>query len=153
MAEAGPLASDAPNASALLRAGGLRVTPQRQMVIEVLRDAAPAHLTADEVWREVSSRYSDFNRSTAYRVLDLLSSAGVITQHRLGGTAAHYELNPRGTHHHLVCARCGRVFDLEADELNALSRRVRTRLGFVVGDLGITVSGVCASCHAAVGAE
>ena len=153
MAEAGPLASDAPTASALLRAGGLRVTPQRQMVIEVLRDAAPAHLTADEVWREVSSRYSDFNRSTAYRVLDLLSSAGVITQHRLGGTAAHYELNPRGTHHHLVCARCGRVFDLEADELNALSRRVRTRLGFVVGDLGITVSGVCASCHAAVGAE
>jgi Fe2+ or Zn2+ uptake regulation protein len=123
------------------------------MVIEVLRGAAPAHLTADEVWREVSSRYSDFNRSTAYRVLDLLSSAGVITQHRLGGTAAHYELNPRGTHHHLVCARCGRVFDLEPDELSALSRRVRTRLGFVVGGLGITVSGVCGSCLAIESAE
>lgn len=133
----------------MLRAGGLRVTPQRQMVIEVLRSAAPGHLTADEVWREVSSRYSDFNRSTAYRVLDLLASSGVITQHRLGGTAAHYELNPRGTHHHLVCARCGRVFDLEPDELNALSRKVRRRLGFIAGDLGITVSGLCASCHAA----
>ena len=139
--------SPASAAASLLRAAGLRVTPQRQLVVEVLAQAGGAHLTAEEVYREVAGRYSEFNRSTVYRVLELLTSSGVVGQQRLGGSVSHYELIGDGVHHHLVCVRCRRIFDLEAGDLRHLSARVRQRHGFAVGQVAVTVEGVCGQCR------
>src|SRR3981081_293970 len=92
-----------------LRAAGLRTTPQRQLVLEVLGRAPSRHMTADEVWQEVSVLYSGFNRSTVYRVLDSLGGAGIVVQHVIGAVA-QFEI-ASAVHHHLVCHRCRAVFD------------------------------------------
>ena len=136
-------------AAQIVRSAGLRLTPQRTLVVEVLAGAAPAHLSADDVWRRVAGRYDGINRSTVYRVLDQLTEIGVVAQHRLGGSAARYELR-RGQahHHHLHCSECGAIADLDGDDLAALERRVRTRLGFVLADVAQTLEGVCPACQA-----
>jgi Fur family ferric uptake transcriptional regulator len=134
----------------VLRSAGLRVTPQRQLVVEVLRRAGVRHLTAEDVFREVSERYHGFNRSTVYRVLDLLTSAGVVSQHRLGGSVAHFELTGAGVHHHLICVDCQRVLDLDPAELRELSRRVQRRTGFAVGQVAVTIEGRCSACRGGV---
>jgi Fur family ferric uptake transcriptional regulator len=133
--------------TAVLRSAGLRVTPQRQLVVEVLQGAGARHLTAEDVYREVSERYPGFNRSTVYRVLDLLTSSGVVSQHRLGGSVAHFELTGAGVHHHLICVDCQHVFDLDGAELRELGRRVQRRTGFAVGQVAVTIEGRCAACR------
>lgn len=129
-----------------LHAAGLRVTPQRQLVLETLAGAGTRHLTADELWQEVSRRYSSFNRSTVYRVLDLLVATGVVAQHLLGDTVARYELSTATVHHHLVCHGCRAVFDLDPRALRGLIAAARTTHGFVVGAVGLTIEGMCAEC-------
>lgn len=133
----------------LIRTAGLRLTPQRTLVLEALAEATPAHLSADDVWRTVAGRYSGINRSTVYRVLEQLTELGLVAQHRHGGSAARYELR-RGDshHHHLRCSSCGAIADLEADDLAVLERRVRKRLGFQLADVGQTLEGTCAACRA-----
>jgi len=131
----------------LLREVGLRITPQRQLIIDVLGDEAAGasrHLTADEIWQLVSVRYDNINRSTVYRVLDSLVGAGLVVQHMLGAVA-HYELES-AMHHHLVCQRCHAVFDLPAADLRRLVSAARAAHGFVVGGVGVTIEGVCAAC-------
>ena len=133
----------------LIRGAGLRLTPQRTLVVEVLAEAAPAHVSADDVWRAVSARWSGINRSTVYRVLEQLTELGLVAQHRHGGSAARYELHRGETHHHhLRCSSCGAIADLESEDLSVLERRVRKRLGFLLADVGQTLEGTCAACRA-----
>lgn len=130
----------------LLRSAGLRVTPQRQLILEVLAGAAERHLTAEELWQEVSDRYHSFNRSTVYRVLDQLVAAGVVVQHFLGDTVGRFELSSEAVHHHLVCIRCRSVFDLDPRALRGLIAGALAAHGFCVGTVGVTVEGICRTC-------
>jgi len=128
----------------LIRAAGMRLTPQRTLVVEALAAATPAHLSADEVWRVVADRYTGINRSTVYRVLEQLTAMGLVAQHRHGGSAARYELRRGSHHHHVRCSSCGAIADIEADDLAVLERRVRKRLGFLLADVGQTLDGLSA---------
>jgi Fe2+ or Zn2+ uptake regulation protein len=130
-----------------LRAAGLRITPQRQLVLEVLGGVPGRHMTADEVLHEVGARYRGFNRSTVYRILDSLVGAGLAVQHTIGAVA-QYEIASE-VHHHLVCRSCRAVFDMEPRDLRALVAAARTRFGFVLGRVGMTIEGECAGCAGA----
>jgi Fur family ferric uptake transcriptional regulator len=147
---AGPTPGSSTSTS-LLQAAGLRVTPQRRLVIEVLAHAAGQHLTAEDVWTAVRDRYDGFNRSTVYRVLEQLADAHVVTMHRLGGSVAQFELAGVAPHHHLVCVRCRRVAELLDGDLRALRRRVLARERFTVGPVSVTIEGICARCQDAAG--
>lgn len=148
------VASSAPRAVAdpatLLRAAGLRATPQRQMVLQVLQEASGHHLTADDVCRAVQDRYPSFNRSTTYRVLEMLCALGVVQQTQLGDGAAHFEVVDRPErHHHLVCVRCGRVQNLPSEVLGEISARLAERHGFHIGRVDLMIRGECATCREA----
>ena len=94
------------HARATLREQGYRLTPQRNLIWEVLRDAG-RHLTAEEVAAEVRRTLPDVNVSTVYRTLELLVSLDLVVETRLEGSACYYEVSPEPTHHHFVCTRCG----------------------------------------------
>ena len=128
-----------------LRAAGLRITPQRRLVLEVLR-AGAGHMTADGVLQEVAARYPGFNRSTVYRVLDSLVAGGLVVQHTIGAVAQYESASE--VHHHLVCHRCRALFDLAPRDLRSLAAAARTRHAFVVGQVGVTIEGECAACAA-----
>ena len=96
------------HARATLREQGYRLTPQRNLIWEVLRDAG-RHMTAEEVAAEVRRTMPDVNVSTVYRTLELLVSLDLVVETRLEGSACYYEVSPEPTHHHFVCTRCGAV--------------------------------------------
>jgi Fur family ferric uptake transcriptional regulator len=132
----------------LLRASGIRATPQRQMVLQVLHEAPDRHLTADDICRAVQGRYPSFNRSTTYRVLELLSALGLVQQTRLGDGIAHFEVADQpGRHHHLVCVHCGAVENVPAEVLAQISTRLAQRHEFHVGTVDLMIQGECAACH------
>ena len=54
-----------------LRRRGYRITPQREMIIEVISSSG-RHMTAEEIFKDVQGRTRAMNIATVYRTLDLL---------------------------------------------------------------------------------
>jgi len=136
------------HARATLREQGYRLTPQRNLIWEVLRDAG-RHMTAEEVARQVCRTLPDVNVSTVYRTLELLVSLDLVVETRLEGSACYYEVSPEPTHHHFVCTRCGAVGHFSDDLLAPVHAELAGKQGFAVSQIQLTAFGLCGECQAA----
>ncbi len=131
----------------LLRRRGLRVTPQRRMILEAMRTLG-GHLTVEEIHRAVQARIPGVDLSTVYRTLRLFAELGLLDQHALREGDRVYELRLRPDHAHFVCERCGKVEHLDPDLLEPLRTRLRHRIPGAVRRLTLTVTGLCPQCRA-----
>jgi len=84
-----------------LRAKGLRLTPQRQLVLEAVRELG--HATPEEVADRVRASHPGINLSTIYRNLETLENVGLVQHTHLGHGGATYHAAEELTHLHLVC--------------------------------------------------
>lgn len=132
----------------LLRARGYRVTPQRLMVLEVLRTAG-GHLSAEEIHAALRDRYPGLNLSTVYRTLQLFTRLGLLEQHDLGGGRRVYEWRTQPDHGHFLCEGCGRLEHLEGELLEPLRRSLEHIQGYRVHRVETTVIGLCPRCRTA----
>ncbi|MFI5272594.1 MAG: Fur family transcriptional regulator [Ktedonobacterales bacterium] len=128
-----------------LRRLGLRVTPQRLLVLEAL-GAGGGHLTADDIMRWTATRYPTINLATIYRTLDLLTTIGLVTQTDLGGGATSFELLGDSLHHHLVCAVCGAVTEVDDTVLVPVRERLLHDYGFRADASHMALFGTCHVC-------
>lgn len=131
----------------LLDAAGLRYTPGRRALIEVLARRGPSTLP------EILAAAPELTQSSAYRHLSELEGAGVVQRVPTPGDHTRVELADGLTrhHHHLVCDACGAVIDIELDaELEAAVEtalaRVAARHAFVGRRHDIDLHGRCRSC-------
>jgi Fe2+ or Zn2+ uptake regulation protein len=136
------------NVARLLRAHGQRLTPTRRLIAEVL-DAASGPLTIPEILGAARA----LAQSSAYRNLAVLEQAGVVHRVVTHDDFARYELAEDLTehHHHLVCARCGRVEDLPATpaverSVAAAIDQAARRAGFHTQHHRLDLVGLCARC-------
>jgi Fur family transcriptional regulator, ferric uptake regulator len=131
-----------------LRNTGLRYTPARRSLVEVLAESNRP-LTIPEIL--VTDR--SLAQSSAYRNLSELIAAGVVHRIVAGDEYSHFELAEDLTshHHHLVCTHCGRVEDVTLDEeietaLTLALDAVAHAEGFSVEHHRLDVVGRCAAC-------
>jgi Fur family transcriptional regulator, ferric uptake regulator len=136
------------HARATLRAKGYRLTPQRNLIWEILRDAG-RHMTVDEITGEVKGRLPDVNVSTVYRTLELLVGLDLVIETRLEGSACYYEVSPEPTHHHFVCTRCGAVGHFADELLAPVHAELTDRHRFTVSQIQVTAFGLCDDCRVA----
>jgi Fe2+ or Zn2+ uptake regulation protein len=130
---------------AVLRARGMRVTPQRLAVHSALHGIG-RHSTAEEVLERVHGTVPGVSLPTVYAALELLADLDLAARVQ-AGRAVRYD--PRiEPHHHLVCTSCGAVADLDADvELGPALERARA-LGARASGAEVIVRGLCAACAA-----
>lgn len=128
----------------VFRARGLKITPQRQAVFQVLHTAAD-HPSAEGVYATVSAQMPSISLRTVYQVLNDLTSMGEIAALDLGTGATRFDPT-HGDHHHLVCASCGAVRDLFLDDVPVAVPSDQTG-GFAVGRPEITWRGLCPACQ------
>jgi Fur family ferric uptake transcriptional regulator len=129
-----------------LRQRGYRITPQREMIAEVVAHSG-RHMTADEVFEEVRVRTRAINVATVYRTLDLLVEEGLASRADLGGGRVVYATAHHGPHVHLVCQHCGRVIDADVASFVPLFQRIQAQHGFVCGSHHFAIYGLCAECR------
>jgi len=128
-----------------LIASGVRLTPQRFMVLEALA-GQPGHTTADRVLSAVQARYPYVNKTTVYRTLELLAELGLVAISHTG-SQSEYELI-ESAHHHLICKECGTVIELADSALDPLRALVEQEHGFRPCLNHFTLFGVCGACQA-----
>ncbi len=125
----------------LLRARGLRVTPQRRAILNAFSNAAAEHLSADEVHARAAAVVPELGRGTVYATLAELTEIGILTA-RGSPEPVRYETNT-DAHQHFRCRLCLRLFDVEISD-PATDHLTRER--FVVEQVTVTAEGVCADC-------
>ncbi|WP_304248937.1 Fur family transcriptional regulator [Limosilactobacillus gastricus] len=110
-------------AVALIRRSQLRLTKQRQSLIDILASSPERYLEVTYVDQLMRQQYPGVSHNTIYRNLEEFQTAGIveITQ-RSHGKAVKLSCDQEAHehHHHFICQECGRVteihmkpFDLE----------------------------------------
>lgn len=127
---------------------GVRLTPQRLMVLAVLTEHTGSHVTADKVLAAVTQRYPYIDKATVYRTLELLREHGLVVMTDLGGGKFEYELADQ-PHHHMVCKNCGYTMELDDATLDPLRVLVQERYGFQPCFDHFALFGVCRACQEA----
>ncbi len=127
-------------------AAGQRITPQRDLIAGVL-ERATRPISAQELYERVGLIEKGIGRATVFRTLQSLQEAGIVQHVSLAGNQAGYLLcASSGHHHHLVCTHCGRVEDLEEDEVAPFLARVERDHRFSADHASFNIYGSCAEC-------
>ena len=129
-----------------LRQRGYRVTPQREMVIEVIARGG-RHMAAEEVFEEVQAQTRAINIATVYRTLDLLVEQGLVSRADLGGGRVVYATLQHGPHIHLLCRYCGRIVDADVAPFEPLFEHIQAQYGFTCSPQHFAIYGLCADCQ------
>ena len=124
---------------------GYRLTPQRMMVLDAIENSEH-HISADEIYAQVITKYPHLNISTVYRTLELLHRLGLVTETDLGGGRVRYHPADKGHHHHLVCQECGRVIDLDESVTDNLKQVLKRDYNFTPDIRHLALFGTCAGC-------
>ena len=130
-----------------LRQRGLRMTPQRQLILDAVA-SMHGHVSADQVYQQVVRVFPDVNISTVYRTLEVLEELGVVRHTHFHDGVAQYERTDQAAHHHMVCSRCGSDFELDAAVLEPLANELRQRYGFQADLAHSAIVGLCRACSA-----
>lgn len=125
---------------------GLRLTPQRDVLLRVLSEMS-GHPTADDLVRRVRDVLPSVSHATVYRQLQELVRAGLIGVLERAGGAVQFELNPE-PHHHFVCRGCGQVWDVYLAKIGVRVDRRRSHLaGFSIDRSEVKLHGLCDRCR------
>jgi Fur family ferric uptake transcriptional regulator len=131
----------------MIRSLHLKVTEQRLLILEALHSGKRTHVTAQEVYEIVSQKDSSLGFATVYRFLRKLTESGLVTEVRMGGLPARYEITPKSHHDHLTCTHCGKICEFENNAIEELQKRVAEQFGFNLTSHVLELYGVCQDCQ------
>jgi Fur family transcriptional regulator, ferric uptake regulator len=118
------------------------------LVIEALEEA-DGHVSAEQIYQQLHSRYPYSNISTVYRTLELLKELNLVTETDFGEERVRYHLAEKSHHHHLVCRTCGKITDLDEAVLYPLRDILLGDYDFDADLRHLAISGECGDCRKA----
>ena len=128
-----------------LRERGLRWTPQRRTLIEVLSHT-DGHVTGSELIDRCRDVDPATIPSTVYRTLDVLEELGLLSHSHAADGREEFHVLPAAIHGHLHCIDCHTTWEIEADEAAGLVESLERRRGFAVDVTHLSIAGRCADC-------
>jgi Fur family ferric uptake transcriptional regulator len=134
----------------LLRAQGLRMTPQRLAIVQEIMSTV-GYIVPVAVVNRVQARVPGVSAATIYRTLERLERLGVLTHVHLESGIGYHRVDD-AQHAHLTCTSCGAELELSQSSLRNLERLVQRDHGFRPDFTHHAISGLCADCQAASGA-
>ncbi|HET7559650.1 MAG TPA: transcriptional repressor, partial [Limnochordia bacterium] len=127
---------------------GYRLTEQRRAVMAALAARPGRHLLPDEVCEAATGERS-LGIATVYRTLELLEKLGLVDS--IEDAWGHKRYEPaagslRAHHHHLICSRCGRIFEYRGNLIGCVAVRL-VDSGFALAQRSLRLVGRCRSCR------
>lgn len=133
------------NAIEILKANQLKVTEQRQQVLQCilqLNSVFSANLLKENL-------PSAIDTVTVYRILGAFVKKKIIRKISSKENTRLYELSCslQKLHPHFLCKKCNRVFCLEAVDIAKIPALNQHLLEFTVEDISLQISGLCPRCQ------
>ncbi len=129
----------------MLKALGIRQTPQRLAIAEVVVNSGD-HPSVKEIYQRVKEFFPYVTLATVYSTLDTLEKAGIVRALPFQ-KQSRYDANLE-PHANLVCVGCGRVVDSSdgRETVARLKARLETVSDFEFTGQRIDFYGWCRSC-------
>ncbi len=129
---------------------GLRWTPQRRTLIDVLA-GTDGHVTGAELIERCRQVDPTTIPSTVYRTLDVLEEIGIVSHSHAADGREEFHVLPVLEHGHLECRHCHATWEIPASEAAELVAALEQGRGFSVDVSHLSISGTCADCRSATG--
>jgi Fur family peroxide stress response transcriptional regulator len=131
-----------------LKAIGLKVTPQRQAILEILNQNW-THPSAETIYRELLTKFPRISFATVYNTLSKLAAAEKIQELNIDPQKKRFDpyLAP---HHHFYCRVCRKVFDIVREvpvPVNINPTYRENVNGHQVDAIQVNFKGVCKDCR------
>lgn len=125
----------------ILRAVGLRSTGARVAILDFLEQQK----NPIDVLTIVKRLEEEADQATVYRILEILTSKGLLNRLEFGEGKYRYELQ-KDDHHHLICQNCGSITDIEDSHTEKFEREIKNKTGFLVKSHSLEFFGICKKC-------
>ncbi|HJX03467.1 MAG TPA: Fur family transcriptional regulator [Dehalococcoidia bacterium] len=130
--------------NATLKENGLKLTPQRRLILDILHSAG-GHISAEEIIRTVQKQMPGVNKTTIYRTLELLEKLDCVYKSEVDDRFIYHHADS-GHHHHIICSQCGRTLDCEEDLFAPIEDTLREKYGFECDLKHMVINGLCHKC-------
>lgn len=132
-----------------LKEKGCKLTLQRRSVLDVLIEHCDEHLSTEEIYEKVKKKYPEIGLATVYRTVQLFEEMGIIDRLNFDDGCSRFELASEDTvhhHHHLICEKCNKVFEVENDLLAEIESEIERKYQFAIRDHNVMFYGTCKDC-------
>ena len=133
--------------AAYLLKNRLKRSEQREVILDTFL-RSERHLSVDDLLQLVQKRRSDIGRTTVYRTLKLLQSAGLATELVLQGQTRFEREYKRQHHDHFICKSCGEIFEFSSAEIERIQDEIAAEIGFIIDGHRHQIFGYCRDCAA-----
>lgn len=127
-----------------LKERGLRITPQRLAIIDVLVEKGHLHPGARFIYKEAKKKSRTLSLSTTYATINEFSRYGIIKTLQFDRVENRCEGN-LDEHINLICERCGKIVDYKAP-ISLNLRGVAKKTGFIITNSRLEYYGYCRDC-------
>jgi Fur family ferric uptake transcriptional regulator len=117
-----------------IKRAGLKVTLPRLKVLEVLENAEPHHMSAEDVYKHLMDSEDSVGLATVYRVLTQFEAAGIVSRHNFDDGHSVYELASDEHHDHMVDVDTGQVTEFINEAIERLQHEIAQEHGFELID-------------------
>ncbi len=129
------------------RENHLSVTPQRLAIYREIMDDR-SHPNPEIIYKRVKKEFPTISFATVYKTLETFKKHGIISVVTTIHNTVRYDPVTE-PHHHAICVRCKKVFDIFDEQLNQLSvPEAVTRGGNQFLNYSIQFNIICADCLA-----
>ena len=128
-----------------LREKGLKITPQRLAIIEVLVEKRYLHPSAGLIYKEAKKKKKSLSLSTTYATLNELSRHGIIKTLEFDTMENRFEGNLE-EHINLICEKCRKILDYQAP-MTIDQKEIAKKTGFSITDTRVEYYGLCRECR------
>lgn len=138
--------SDITTLTTALREAGMRVTPQRVAICELLT-TSHEHPTAAMIFDELKPRFDSLSLATVYNTLDALVGLGVVNVlGHAGDDKVHYDADTE-PHVNLACISCSRIIDIPSEHVTHLDSEITAASGYKLLGARVLYYGLCPDCQ------
>lgn len=133
-----------------LKNEGYKLTTQRRAILSVIIDNKDEHLSPEEIYDIVKTRYPEIGLATVYRTLQLFEQLDIVYKLNFDDGCNRYELSDDSSdvhHHHLICIGCGKVIEVKLDLLENLEIELEKEGKFQITDHNVKFFGYCDECQ------
>ena len=129
---------------ARMKEKGLKITPQRLAIIQVLIERGNLHPGTRLIYEEAKKMRRSLSLSTTYATLNEFSRYGIIKTLEFDKMENRYELNIT-EHINLICKGCKKIMDFKLP-FKIDTNEVARKSGFRVTDRRFEYYGCCEEC-------
>lgn len=123
----------------------MKFSRQREVILQTLKENV-VHPNADYIYQKVRQKLPNISLATVYRNLKQLSEQGVIRSIEGLDGSVHFDHNT-GKHHHFICTRCKKIFDIDDSVTAGLDAKIFEAYGASVETSDFTFKGLCKDCR------